>query len=97
MVSVQGLFKLLQGPDCEMGSAVIVIAELIKRIWLRQMLQHQKSFILDLALRTLFTGRSAGEVIPMLHAQLRRNFRLVEFKLPEILAHVEFWGRQTLP
>lgn len=96
-VEIQNLFKLLQGPDCEIESAVRVTSELIKRIWLRQMLQHQKSFILDLALRTLFTGRNSGEVLPMLYAQLRRNFWLVEFKLPEILARVEFWGRQTLP
>jgi tetratricopeptide (TPR) repeat protein len=91
---VRDLFKLLHGPDCELESAVIIIAELIKRIWLRSILQHQKLFILDFALTTLFAGRRAATVVPMLKAQLWRSFRLVEFKLPEILVHIDFWGRQ---
>ncbi len=91
---VRGMFKLLHGPDCEVDSAVMVIVELIKSIWLRSILQHQKLFILDFALTTLFTGRRPAAVVPILKAQLRRSFRLIEFKLPEILAHIDFWKRQ---
>jgi hypothetical protein len=93
---VRNLFRLLHGPHCAAESAILVIAELIKRIWTRQMLRRQKLFILDMALTTLFTGRRPATVIPTLKAQLRQRFRLIEFLLPEILAHVDYWGQQPL-
>lgn len=91
---VHKVFKWLQGPDCDVEAAISVLAELIKRVWLKQLLPHQKVFVLDLALTTLVTGRRVSEVLARLKAELRSRFRLIEFKLVEVLLHIELWQQQ---
>lgn len=92
---VRNLFRLIQGPDCNQHSAVQIIAELIKQVWIRPLLRHQRLTILDFALATLFSGREPSEVVPMLKVLLLRKFWLIEFKLNEILAHIDYWARHV--
>lgn len=92
---VQELLKLIQGPDCNQESAVQVIAELIKQVWIRAAPQHQKLMILDLALTTLFSGRKSAQVAPALKNQLLRKFWLIDFKLNVIFAHIDYWANRV--
>lgn len=92
---VRSLFSLLHGPQCTPESAIHVIADLIRLIWIRRMLHRQKLFILDFALITLFKGRKSDTIISLFKAQIRNRFQLLIHMLPEIWDHIDYWAQQS--
>jgi tetratricopeptide (TPR) repeat protein len=70
---VTRMFARLQEPECDEASAVLVLADLIKAVWLEPLTDDQKWLILDLALRTLTAGRVSQRVIANLLSYSRIN------------------------
>jgi hypothetical protein len=74
---VTRMFARLQGPECDEASAVLVLADLIKAVWLEPLTDDQKWLILDLALRTLTAGRVSQRVIAKLAPILKNKLLLL--------------------
>jgi len=86
-------FQQFEGPECDAQSAVQAMAEVIKRIWLRPRLQHQKAFVLDLSLATLVAGRSKNLVRQLVIA-VKDRFLLLELQLREVMFYINLWFQQ---
>jgi hypothetical protein len=89
--SVLAAFGTFEGPESDQEAAIQVLAEVIKRAWLRPLMAHQKSFLLDIVLVTLVKGRRQAEVVNRLLVVLRRKFRLIEHLLGEVLVDIKRW------
>jgi len=61
--AVYRIFESLHGPECTEESAVLVLADLVKRIWLEPLLYEQKLLLLELVLNTLTTGRNLERIL----------------------------------
>lgn len=93
---VARILSLLEGPDCSEESAVRIIADLIRKVWLENILYNQKLWVLDLALGVLAKGRVASRVMERLKAELRTRFALMPLALPAIFRSIHLWGKQRL-
>jgi len=93
---VRAMFKPLTDPDCDQAIAAQVLAEVIKRVWTGPWLEHQKVFVLDLALDMLATGRRIMHVLPLLNHALSRQFDLIPWQLQAIRAAIDVWRRRRL-
>lgn len=90
------VFELLQGPDCSEESAITVVADLIRKVWLEATLFHQKLLVLDLALNTLTAGRIRASVIAKLKEALRTRFALMPLALPTVFQTIDLWQQQRM-
>jgi tetratricopeptide (TPR) repeat protein len=93
---VTHIFARLQGPECNENSAVNVLADLIKAVWLDDLMYYQKSLILDLALKTLTTGRINHRVIAKLNGTLKKKFVLLPIHCDVVLQDINLWSQQKL-
>jgi len=93
---VTRIFKLLHGPDCGEESAIGVMTDLIRRVWLQSLLYHQKLWTLDLALEAVTTGRVGTEVIAKLKAALRTRFWLMPAALQTVSQGIDLWQQKKL-
>ena len=75
--AVTRIFESLHGPECSEDSAVLVLADLVKRIWLEPLLYEQKLLLLELVLNTLTTGRDLERIIGRFKITLRGQFALI--------------------
>jgi hypothetical protein len=90
------IFACLQGPECNEESAMTVLTNLIKAVWLEPLTDYQKSSILDLALSTLTTGRTGRSVIKKLERTIQSKFSLIPIHGDIILQNVNLWCQQKL-
>jgi len=94
---VSRILSLLEGPDCSEDSAIRIIADVIRKVWLEPtILYNQKLWVLDLALSALTKGRMARGVIERLKAALRVRFALMPLPLPVIFRRIDFWSQQRI-
>lgn len=93
---VERILHLLAGPDCTEDSAVILLSNLTRQIWLDGVLFQQRFLILDAALQALATGRPTRQVLERFRQALRVQFRLIPFDLQRILQSIDIWERQRL-
>ena len=94
--AVEKLFKLLKGPDCSEESALIVLVNLVKKVWLEVGIEAQKINILDLSLKVLTEGREGHKIIKMFRSGLKINFRLLPIHFDQILKHINIWTKQKI-
>ncbi len=94
--AVQRIFEVLYGPDCSEESAINVIADLIRMVWLEAPLFTQKLMILDLCLKTLITGRLNMRVLFKLKAALQIRFALLPLALQTIFQNIKIWEQTKL-
>lgn len=90
------MFRPLADPDCDLGPVAQVLAEAIKQVWIGPWLDHQKVFVLDLALDTLASGRRITQALPLLNRALSRQFDLVPWHLQAVRAAIDVWLRRRL-
>ncbi|HEX7125733.1 MAG TPA: tetratricopeptide repeat protein [Thermodesulfobacteriota bacterium] len=88
------VFDLLQGPECDEDRAVVILASLIRTVWLEQALYHQKLAVLDLVLTVLTTGRLVSRVLRKLRAALRPRLALLPLAEHTIFRSIELWEQQ---
>jgi tetratricopeptide (TPR) repeat protein len=93
---VSRMLSLLEGPDCSEETAIRVVADLIRKLWLEPILYDQKLWGLDLALGALTKGRMVSGIIERLKAALRARFRLMPLALPVIFRSIDLWSQQRL-
>jgi hypothetical protein len=94
---VSRMLSLLEGPDCSEDTAIRVVADVIRKVWLEPtVLYDQKLWVLDFALGTLTKGRMVRGVIERLKAALRARFRLMPLPLPIIFRSIDLWSQQRI-
>jgi hypothetical protein len=94
--AVTALFKSLEGPECAEESAIRVVADTIKALWLTPGMLDRKLLVLDLALSALTKGRSVDTVLQQLSHALQARFRLAPLPLPTLLSSMELWQKRLL-
>jgi len=94
--SVAATFHVLEGPGNE-ESAIIVCAELIKKLWLDPMVQeHNKQWVLDYILRLLVSGRFGTSVLDRLKDAISVKLRLIPWAQNNIMKSIMIWQRQHI-
>jgi hypothetical protein len=93
---ISRMFDTLHGPDCDETSAVALTADLIREVWLANILDHQRQMILDLSLNALTTNRLSGRVIPRLKIALASKFVLIPIHHTAVLQTIHLWNQQNL-
>jgi hypothetical protein len=94
---VSRMLSFLEGPDCSEDSAIQIIADVIRKVWLEPLvLYDQKLWVLDLALGTLTKGRMVQRVVERLKAVLRARFRLMPLALPVIFRTIDLWTQRRI-
>lgn len=89
--SVPALLRSLSGPECSQESAVQVVADAIRGVWLTPGLPERKTMFLDLALNALAKGRSATVAIRQLVIALRGRFALAPLQLADVGRTIALW------
>lgn len=94
---VAKIFEDLQGPECDEASAVLVLADLIKEIWLSPtVLPRHRQWILDLSLKTLTKGRAGMHTIEKFKMALQSRLRLVPGALQDVYQNIDIWLTQHI-
>lgn len=93
---VRLMFKSLTDPDCNPATVAMVLAEVIKRVWISPWMDYQKFAVVDLALNTLATGRRIAHVLPLLERALQGQFILIPWHLQFIRAVIRTWRQHRL-
>lgn len=97
--AVAAAFSTFEGPDSDQETAIGIMAEVIKRVFLMKLLSHQKATILDVSLSTLVKGRRMAQVISQLVTVLPHKFVLVPHIRQDVLNNINLWvqvRRRTL-
>jgi tetratricopeptide (TPR) repeat protein len=93
---VEKVLQLLVGPDCNEDSAVLLLSEVTRQIWLDGVLFQQRFLILDAELQALATGRPTRQVLQKFRQALRVRFHLLPLDLEAILQSIDIWEKQRL-
>jgi len=93
---VMRLFTVLQGPDCSEESAALVVADLIRSVWLESAIVSTRQFVLELALDSLTTRHPASSALLKLKQALQPRFALIPQAIPEIYQTIDLFRRQRL-
>jgi tetratricopeptide (TPR) repeat protein/transcription elongation GreA/GreB family factor len=92
--AVTRVFESLHGPECSDDSAILVLADLVKRIWLEPVLYEQKLLLLELVLNTLTSGRDLERILNRFKITLRGQFALIPQVLRPISQSIDLWAQQ---
>jgi tetratricopeptide (TPR) repeat protein len=84
----------VRGPDCTEESAVSVLSELLRHIWMEPILYHKKLSLLDVLLQVLTTGRNTERVIMVFKAAVRDRFALAPLVVRPIFDAIDVWHRR---
>jgi hypothetical protein len=90
------ILTVFHGPHCTFESAVEVLAETTKRLWLESALYHLKLDLLDAILDALGTNRSTNEAAQHFIAAIKRKFLLAPNAAEAIAALVRNWKGRKL-
>lgn len=85
------VFMEFQGPDCSEDSALRVLSDLLKRMWLEALLEDHKLWTLDLVLKSLVTGRNSHRVIARLKGAMRERLSLMPLDLSRVIQNIDIW------
>jgi len=94
--TVAHMLGLLGGPECSEETAVPIVADCIRAVWLENILFDEKLAILDLAMACLTKGRMVGGIVERLKAALRTRFALFPLAIPVIFRSIDLWASQRL-
>ena len=90
---VEKVFRTLGGPDTSEDSAIYVLSNVIKEIWLGNMLIERKIAFLDLCMRSLITNRPAKRVLIRFRDNLNQELILAPLQQVEIDRQINLWIR----
>jgi hypothetical protein len=86
--------RVLEGPDCSDHSAVKVVTEFLRVVWLEPHLRGTRPFILDACVAVLRTGRNLRVILSLLEARVRARFAYHPEALNEILGTLVLWAQE---
>jgi hypothetical protein len=89
---VRAFFRHLEGPHCSEDSAVSVLADLVRIIALQGVTSRSSDGVLDIAMRTLTTGRQpARRAIARFRQAVVARLRLLPLELERSLRTIDAW------
>jgi hypothetical protein len=88
------IIRSLHGPVCSEESAIHALSDLVRRLWLEPLLDHQKLLLLDLVLNTLTTGRDPTRTLRRFKIALRERFALIPHVALPIYQSIDLWVQQ---
>lgn len=91
ILEVSKIFESFYGPQCSEDSAVIVLSELLKKVWLETLSDTHKFIVLDLCLHALSTGRFGSLVIMKFKKALKFHFHLIFMDYQKISSQIDNW------
>ena len=89
--AIARVLRTFHGPECSEESAVSVLSDLLKGIWLEPLLYHQKLALMELVLGSLTTGRHRERILGRFVIALRERFALAPTVLRPILEGIQLW------
>ena len=87
------ILNLLAGSTTSEQSAVSVLADFLKAVWLERILLEHKAAITDLGLEILTRNRLAARVVPKLRQAIRERLTLAPVQLQQIENQINSWQR----
>ncbi len=93
---VKRLLSLFHAPQCTFESAVEVLSEAMKRIWIGETLYHQKIDLLEAVLDSLGTNRPTKQVADHFCAAIARKLVFVPSAANAIACLVRLWKERKL-
>jgi hypothetical protein len=93
---VKRILAVFHGPDCTLESAVSILAEVTKRIWLQSTLYHHKIDFLDAALDSLTTNRPTNQVAELFKITIQAKLFLVPSAVEAIERRIGLWKEHRL-
>lgn len=87
------VFKVIESKDTLIDSAVEVVANTIRTIWLEDVLNADKLKLLDLALFALTKQRSMSLIVRKIKATLIVKFYLLPLQREEVFMQIDNWVR----
>ena len=93
---VNKVFEFFHGPTCSVESAAFVLTDVIKRVWIEQLLYETKLLILDAVLAAMSYGRPLNESIEMWLLLMKSRFLLLPHASAAIEKYVTSWKQRQL-
>ncbi len=93
-VALGAFLSLLQGPETQEDTAVGVLSEFIRNVWLGGMPLNAKFLVLDGALSALTTGRRGSLALTKMRAALRAQLGLVPQLIDVIERAIGLWAER---
>jgi len=93
---VKKMLSVFHGPQCTFESAIEVLAETAKRLWLENPLYHQKIDLLDAILDALGTNRPTKQVAQHFTIAIKLKLFLVPNTADAIAERVRLWKETKL-
>jgi tetratricopeptide (TPR) repeat protein len=93
---VRRILSIFQGPECTLESAIEILAEVTKKVWLENTLFHYKIEFLDAALENLIMGRPTNQVTDLFTLALQIKLMLVPKAFETIERRIKTWKQQSL-
>lgn len=93
---VKKILAVFHGPQCTFESAVEVLSETTKRLWIDSSLYHQKIDLLDAILNALGTNRPTNQVAQHFTGAIKLKLFLVPNAADAIAQRVNLWKERKL-
>jgi hypothetical protein len=90
---VRVFFAIFQGPECTLESAVGVLSDVAKRVWLEPLFYETKLKILDEILGTITKGRPLNESLAFFLVVMKDRFLLMPNAYDAIYKYTDLWRR----
>jgi hypothetical protein len=90
------LYEYFRGPDCSIDSAIGVLSDVVKKVWLEPLLYENKLKILDDVLSVLIDGRPLKQTIELFLLVLKERFYLLQNAYVAIEKYVNIWRQQQM-
>jgi hypothetical protein len=94
--NVKKILTVFHGPQCTFESAVEVLADVIKRLWLEGTLYHRKVDLLDGILDALGTNRPTNQVAEHFSRAVKLRFFLAPHVADAIAERIRLWKERKL-
>lgn len=93
---IKKVLSVFHGPQCTFESAVDILCEATKRVWLENTLYHHKIDLLDAMLDALGTNRPTNQVAEQFAEAMRVKLYLAPNSANAIAKFVRLWKERQL-
>ena len=90
------LYEFFRGPDCSIDSAIGVLSDVVKRVWLESLLYENKLKTLEDVLSVLVDGRPLKQTVELFLLVLKERFYLLQNAYAAIEKYVNIWRQQQM-
>lgn len=93
---VEQLFRRLRGPECSESSALVVVADVLRQLWLEATLTSTRLAVVQVAMESFVAGRAVFSVVQKLKTAVRVRLRLAPTVAMDVEGAVDSWLREYL-